>query len=50
MQKLPFETITRSVHLEKKRWTAFVKWLKSRKITFSKWTRDKIEEELKKAS
>ena len=48
MQKLPFDTIVRSIYLDKKKWVQFSVWLKEKGITFSKWVREKIEEELKK--
>ena len=46
MQKLPFDTVRREAHIEANKWARFRLYLKSIGKTFSKWVRDKIDQEL----
>lgn len=48
MQKLPFQTIVKSISLDKTKWDKFVVWLKQKNLKFSEWVRQKINEELGK--
>ena len=48
MQKLEFETLQKIVLVNKTTWSRFKLALKKSKLTFTKWVRIKINEELEK--
>lgn len=47
MQKLPYTLITRSISVSEELLSKFLVFLKLKNKTFSRWVRDKMEEELK---